>query len=202
MAALDSRQDGKKVVAAKCWSVNPRRGWFIRHRSPIRSSLWLLPHHHHRSFSQHRLCEIAGRNPRCRTRMPLYAAVKSITSEPLKLVYDAISEQDTQNAACEVLASGETHILVHRYAIDESKIDNSKEVRFVQVYGSPHDPNQRALGVSLWGNVERLIESGEIKSNRVEILPGGLAGIFNGLQKLKESKTGSLLIFQEAKILQ
>ncbi|KAI0686767.1 GroES-like protein [Cytidiella melzeri] len=120
---------------------------------------------------------------------PLAAAVKSITSEPIELIYDAISEKDTQNVAYDVLAPGGTIVIVLQLAVEESKIDKSKTV--IDVYGSPHDPTQWELGVSLWANVARLVENGEIKPNNVEIVPNGLAGIPDALEKLKAGKVSA-----------
>ncbi|KAI0684710.1 hypothetical protein BC835DRAFT_1292442, partial [Cytidiella melzeri] len=72
---------------------------------------------------------------------PLVSAVKAITSDPIKIVYDAISEKATQDEAYEVLAPGGSFILaVLPFAIEESKVDNTKEV--VGVFGSVHDPRQ------------------------------------------------------------
>ncbi|KAI0696944.1 medium-chain dehydrogenase/reductase like protein [Cytidiella melzeri] len=120
---------------------------------------------------------------------PLAAAVKSITSEPIKLIYDAISEKDTQNVAYDVLAPGGTFVIVLQLAVEKSKIDKSKTI--IDVYGSPHDPTQRELGMSLWANVARLVENGEIKPNNVEIVPNGLAGIPDALEKLKAGKVSA-----------
>ncbi|KAI0692524.1 GroES-like protein [Cytidiella melzeri] len=120
---------------------------------------------------------------------PLVSAVKAITSDPIKVVYDAISEKATQDEAYEVLAPGGSFILVLPFAIEESKVDNTKEV--VQVFGSVHDPNQRATGVSLYKSLTGLLESGEVKPNNVEIVPNGLAGIPDALEKLKSGKVSA-----------
>ncbi|KAI0783908.1 GroES-like protein [Irpex lacteus] len=113
----------------------------------------------------------------------LPSSVKAITSKPIRYAYDAISTKQTQETAYEVLAPGGEIILVLQFAVDEAKLDKSKRV--VQVFGSVHDPTQKALGLGLYKNLTKLLESGEIKPNYVEIVPNGLAGIPDGLQKLK-----------------
>ncbi|KAI0684712.1 GroES-like protein, partial [Cytidiella melzeri] len=120
---------------------------------------------------------------------PLVSAVKAITSDPIKVVYDAISEKATQDEAYEVLAPGGSFILVLPFAIEESKVDNTKEV--VQVFGSVHDPNQRATRRQLVQEFDRVAREREVKPNNVEIVPNGLAGIPDALEKLKSGKVSA-----------
>lgn len=87
--------------------------------------------------------------------------MKAITSLPIKFAYDAISLKETQEAAYEVLAPGGTLILVLGFAVDKSKVDDSKRV--VQVFGATADPPQRHLAVELLQILPGLLESGEIK---------------------------------------
>ncbi len=92
---------------------------------------------------------------------PLAPAVKAITSEPLKYIHDAVSSKETQEAAYDILAPGGTLILVLPFAVDEAKIDHSKNAVFT--FATAHDPGQKALGVSLYKNLSSLLESGDIK---------------------------------------
>jgi NADPH:quinone reductase-like Zn-dependent oxidoreductase len=92
---------------------------------------------------------------------PLASAMASITSEPVGIVYDAISEEDTQSIAYDVLAPGGALIIVSPLTVKEEKIEKSKHVALV--LGTVHDPNQRALGVSMYQNLTVLLESGEVK---------------------------------------
>ena len=91
----------------------------------------------------------------------LPASVKAIASEPIKYVYDAISTKQTGETAYEVVAPGGTLIAVLDFALDESKLDNSKRV--ARVVGTVHDPTQRTLGVSLYKHLTKLLENSEIK---------------------------------------
>ncbi len=91
----------------------------------------------------------------------LSSAVKEIIQEPIKLVYDAISDADTQNTSYAILAPGGKIVLVLPVAIDESKRTEDKEI--VNVFGNVHVPAQRAVGVSLYKHLTTLLEAGDIK---------------------------------------
>lgn len=92
---------------------------------------------------------------------PLAPSVKTITSEPIKYIYDAISLKATQEASYELLAPGGTLVLVLPFVVDAAKVDNSKTV--AQVAGTAHDPTQRELFVGLYKNLTKLLEDGDIK---------------------------------------
>ncbi|KAI0783886.1 medium-chain dehydrogenase/reductase like protein [Irpex lacteus] len=120
---------------------------------------------------------------------PLAEAVKSITSAPIKYIYDAISIKETQEPAYQVLSPGGTFILVLPFAIDKDNVDDSKVV--VATFGWPYDPDQGDLGVGAFKHLSALIESGEFKPNNVEIVPGGLAGIPKALERFKENSVSA-----------
>ncbi|PCH39326.1 GroES-like protein [Wolfiporia cocos MD-104 SS10] len=113
----------------------------------------------------------------------LKAQVSSITSASIQIVYDAISEADTQVAAYDLVSSGGTLVLVLANSIPESKRTSDKKI--VNVYGVVNAPENRATGASLYNQLTRLLENGSIKPNRVEVLPNGLQGIVDGLKKLQ-----------------
>ncbi len=93
--------------------------------------------------------------------LPLGDAVKSVTTEPIKYVYDAISTKHTQQPSYDVLAPGGKLIIVLHPALDKSKIDDSKTV--VEAFGAVYDPAQRELGATVFKHFTSLLESGEIK---------------------------------------
>ncbi|GJE89897.1 zinc-binding alcohol dehydrogenase family protein [Phanerochaete sordida] len=113
----------------------------------------------------------------------LAQAVQAITSKPITVVYDAISDPDTQNAGYDMLAPGGTLVIVHCRAVDAAKVTSEKEILYI--LGSVQFAEHRAIGKSLYARLTGLLESGEIKPNQVEVLPNGLAGIPDGLAKLK-----------------
>ncbi len=91
----------------------------------------------------------------------LVSSVKAITTEPIKYAFDAISLKQTAKSAYEVLAPGGTLTVILLGAADEVNVDASK--RIAQVVGTVHDPTQKTLGVSLYKNVTKLLENGDIK---------------------------------------
>ncbi|KAJ7442719.1 GroES-like protein [Mycena galericulata] len=108
------------------------------------------------------------------------AAVKKITSAPIKIVYDAISEADTRDACFATLAAGGIAIAV--LPGDDKDVDGKK---FITVYGSTH--MHREFGVLLWKTLPKQVADGVIVPNRVEKLPNGLGGIVDGLKKMEDN---------------
>lgn len=91
----------------------------------------------------------------------IVAEVKKITSEPLKLVYDAISLAPTQQAAFDILAPGGFLLLVLPSQIPEEKITGDTKV--ITTFGSVHEPENTPLGIDLYNHVTDIFASGDIK---------------------------------------
>ena len=91
----------------------------------------------------------------------LLEEVRKITGAPIKVIYDAISLADTQNAAYDILAPGGQLIIVLALAVEPSKISPDKEVK--NTYGSVWSSNTRKIGASLWSALTPLLEDGSIK---------------------------------------
>lgn len=91
----------------------------------------------------------------------IITAIGQITSTPVMVVYDAISDADTQNLCYEVVASGGQVVIGLPPAIEESKLTPTK--RIVQVFGSAHVPEQKPVGISLYQKVTELVANGDIK---------------------------------------
>ncbi|KAF5371251.1 hypothetical protein D9758_004230 [Tetrapyrgos nigripes] len=121
----------------------------------------------------------------------LPAAVKKITSEPIKVVYDAFSSADSQQAGYDILADGGTIIVTTGDRV-ENKVDGKK---VLAVSGSVHLPVNREFGKVLYRNLTKYLQDGTIVPNRTEELPNGLAGIPDGLERLKNNQvSGTKLI--------
>lgn len=86
---------------------------------------------------------------------------KAAKGAPIDVVYDAISLQDTQEVAWDVLAPSGTLVLVLPPSVERAKYVNKKVVD--DVFGNVHAPHLRALGVSLYKALPRLIETSAIK---------------------------------------
>lgn len=90
--------------------------------------------------------------------------VKKITGEPVRIIYDAVSRAETENAAYDVLAPGGKMIIFPNFAIDKSKLTSDKEILVVN--GSFNVPAQRELGLRLYTKLTGLLEAGDIKVSR------------------------------------
>ncbi|KAI0080914.1 GroES-like protein [Panus rudis PR-1116 ss-1] len=117
----------------------------------------------------------------------IVAEVKKITSEPVKYIYDAVSLPDTQKAAVDILAPGGTLLLVLAKAVDVPA-----GTKVISTFGTVQAPQNREFGVELYKNLTKLFESGLIKPNVVEVLPNGLAGIPEGLERMKNNKVSAV----------
>ncbi|KAJ3557721.1 hypothetical protein NM688_g1313 [Phlebia brevispora] len=118
------------------------------------------------------------------------SAVKAVASEPIRVIYDALSNADVQIAAYDLLAPGGVFVNCRRIpTIPQEKRVEGKTVTLV--FGSPSRQDFRPLGVSMWKHISALFESGDLKPNNVEVIPGGLGGIPAGLQKLKNGEVSA-----------
>ncbi|KAH9947614.1 chaperonin 10-like protein [Amylocystis lapponica] len=123
----------------------------------------------------------------------LRAEIAKITSAPVETVYDAVSFPDTQLAAHRVLAPGGTLAIVLDDVIPKEERSSDKTVVFT--FGYVHTPLNRAWSIEFVNVLPGLLEEKAIVPNRVEILPGGLAGIQGGLDRLrKDEVSGKKLV--------
>jgi len=110
----------------------------------------------------------------------IVAEVRKITSEPIKLIFDAISIPTTQGVAYDILASGGQLILSLQPTIN--KLTDDKRV--VNVRGSVHFPIHQEFGAKLFSHVTNWLESEAIKPTAVEP-SSGLNSIPKQLERLK-----------------
>jgi hypothetical protein len=134
----------------------------------------------------------------------LGAEIAKITSAPVAHAYDAWSGPETQQALHDLLAPGGRLALVLHQQVTAR---DGKKLFFV--HGSVHLPANRALSVGIFGALEGLLAEGAIKvrsqsplkswrdcradspdtqPTAVEVLPGGLAGIVGGLERMAADK--------------
>ncbi|CCM02785.1 uncharacterized protein FIBRA_04894 [Fibroporia radiculosa] len=127
----------------------------------------------------------------------LQSSIKEITTEPLDLIYDAISLPETQNLAYELLEPGGCLIIVlfPKIRIDPST-GGQKEKRVEKAFGQVNfPPENRNAARGLYKNLTKYLETGLIQPNRVEVLPGGLEGIVSGLDRLQnDNVSGAKLV--------
>ncbi|KAI0760964.1 GroES-like protein [Trametes elegans] len=114
---------------------------------------------------------------------------KLTQGKPLEFVFDAIAVADTQALGYDALAPGGALIVVNPDEVPaEKKKAAGESKRVVNVFGIVHLPENREVGVELFKRLTEWLEKGIIVPNRVEVLPNGLAGIPEGLERLKNNK--------------
>ncbi|KIJ59658.1 hypothetical protein HYDPIDRAFT_32992 [Hydnomerulius pinastri MD-312] len=122
--------------------------------------------------------------------------VAKITSSPITHAFDAISLEDTQQAAYDLLASGGKLAIVTPPKLKEVE-GSGKQVTLV--FGSFQLPHNRALGVQFMQELTKWLAEGTIKPNAVEVLPGGLNGVSAGLRRLENNEvSGKKLVIHPA----
>lgn len=121
-------------------------------------------------------------------------AVASITTAPVMVIWDCIAEEDSQKACWSILAPNGKFIVAKptpskAIGADGFVDDNGRKV--IGVFGSVYDDQvggDARLGKTLFQALEGMLRDGHVKPSRVELLPGGLLGIADGLERVKSGK--------------
>ncbi|TCD68535.1 hypothetical protein EIP91_010460 [Steccherinum ochraceum] len=123
----------------------------------------------------------------------LLNSIRKITSKPLSVVFDAVSNAATQAAGYQVLGDGGSLLILQPITIkDEEKVEGK---RVLNVLGGPTLAREAEFAGELWAHLSEYLEKGVIKPNRIEVVPGGLAGIPDGLDRLrKDQVSGQKLV--------
>ncbi|KAI0052285.1 hypothetical protein FA95DRAFT_1379025 [Auriscalpium vulgare] len=122
----------------------------------------------------------------------LPAAVAQITSAAVSVVYDAISLEDSQKAAWQILASRGNLIVTLPPVVGKAGADAEDGKRLVWTFGSVHDPANHTVSDAMYRALPGLLAEGVIKPNAIEVLPGGLAGISGGLERLSRGNVSGV----------
>ncbi|KAI0655699.1 GroES-like protein [Cubamyces menziesii] len=118
----------------------------------------------------------------------LVQQVNEIAGGPASVVYDAISTTDTLSTAYQATAPGGDLVVVLHTPVPGAE-ENVKKIHIA--FGVFHIPTNFALAKSLLSKLPELLESGEIKPNRAEILPGGLRAVTAGLDRLRNNQVSA-----------
>lgn len=129
---------------------------------------------------------------------------KIVNGIPIEVVYDAISIPDTQQLGWDILAKGGSLVIVLGDQINKGSEAEAKEKHVANVAANVNLPQNIEFGLKLYGSISGWLESGAIQvcrslffslacfvnsifwqPNQVEVLPGGLQGIPDGLERLK-----------------
>ncbi|KAF8150175.1 chaperonin 10-like protein [Crassisporium funariophilum] len=118
----------------------------------------------------------------------LSSEISKITSAPITAVLDTISGEDTQQLGYDILASGgQLGVVLPPSA------KTVKDKTIVNIVGVLRlDSNIPLLETLYHDKIAALLEEGLIKPNAIEVLPGGLAGITDGLQRLVNNEVSKL----------
>ncbi|KAJ3545786.1 hypothetical protein NMY22_g2299 [Coprinellus aureogranulatus] len=117
--------------------------------------------------------------------------ILSITTIPIKTVFDAISNAETQKQGIDILAPGGKQVLLldpEPFWEEEGK---KQDKSIIRVVASKKFPAHVELLKELWANFTTLLENGDIKPHNVEVLPNGLNGIEEGLKRSEEGKVSN-----------
>ncbi|EIW77197.1 GroES-like protein [Coniophora puteana RWD-64-598 SS2] len=115
-------------------------------------------------------------------------AVTSISND-IKIVYDTISEPDTQKIGWAVLASG-GHLVTTVGATVKPEAGDTRTVKWV--FAAPTIPPNRPVCTAVWDQVTKWLEDGSLVPNKVEVVPGGLGGIVTGLDRLRANQVSGV----------
>ncbi|KAG6826976.1 hypothetical protein H0H93_015955, partial [Arthromyces matolae] len=120
----------------------------------------------------------------------LTAEVHKITSKPIDFIYDAVSLPETQETGYSLLAEGGNLVLVLQSQLKDKDVKEKKNV--YSAFGVWTLPHSKDLGALFYSSLSKLLETGDIKPNRVEVVPGGLNGIVAGLKKLEKDEVSGV----------
>ncbi|KAF8901237.1 chaperonin 10-like protein [Mucidula mucida] len=104
--------------------------------------------------------------------------VKSLSTDPLTAIYDTIGDAECQQAASDCLSPGGTFVTVMP---ENVKQDEGKHVIFVA--GTLSWPSHKDFGQIIVSKITGWFEEGVIVPNPFEVLPGGLNGVADGLER-------------------
>jgi len=104
----------------------------------------------------------------------------------IDVVYDAISSAETQAIALDITGPNAKILLT----LPKSEKLDFGERTVVNTFGNVHA--QRKLGIQLYSVLPGLLESGDIKPNRVEVLKGGLGAIPAGLERMEKGEVSGV----------
>ncbi|TCD71622.1 hypothetical protein EIP91_007369 [Steccherinum ochraceum] len=108
-------------------------------------------------------------------------SVNKITSKPLTVVFDAISTAETQISGYNVLGDGGTLLTLLPITVKDEERIPGKSILNLQGGASFHPEHFKGL----YAHLSDYLETGVVKPNRIEVNPGGLAGVPDGLDRLR-----------------
>ena len=96
-------------------------------------------------------------------RPRLSDVLTQIADRPIKIVYDAYAEPETQNAVYDLLSPGGSLLLVRFTAIDKAKLTEEKFA--THVWGDVQPPQYLEVGRDLYQHLPEMLAAGQIKGS-------------------------------------
>ncbi|VDC00280.1 unnamed protein product [Peniophora sp. CBMAI 1063] len=127
----------------------------------------------------------------------LPATVKKIAGDlPITYIYDAATTPESQKAGWDVLAPGGAIVVVNVPSKDIGAPgkDDEKGRRAVWVYGGSNEPDHQEFGTGMYAALTEMLEKGELKPNKVEVIGHGFEAIPDGLARLQKGVSGVKLV--------
>ncbi|KAJ2917357.1 hypothetical protein MD484_g3070, partial [Candolleomyces efflorescens] len=118
------------------------------------------------------------------------ASVARITAKPIKVIVDTISSEETQTLGFNLLAPG-GQLAIDNAAIDLLKEEGPKQNKS-HIFVYANKLGFAELVQEMWAQVTGFLQNGDLKPNRVEVLPSGLNGIVGGLKRLEENRVSGV----------
>ncbi|KIY63389.1 GroES-like protein [Cylindrobasidium torrendii FP15055 ss-10] len=118
----------------------------------------------------------------------------STLARQFNVVYDAVSAGDSFKTSVASLGPGGKVVFVLTPPDEIYEKLSSEGKTWARVYGFTHrfTPGHDEFGRLQVEHVPKLLEEGIIKPNRFEVLPGGLRGVADGLERLRAGKVSGV----------
>ncbi|KAI0628914.1 GroES-like protein [Trametes polyzona] len=110
---------------------------------------------------------------------------------PIEIAFDTVALPNTQALAYKALAPNGRLLLVLPEQIPAELKKDGDGRRAVFVQGLVHPPLNEKVGGELYRRLPEWLEKGVIKPNDYEVLPLGLAGIPEGLERLRNNQVSA-----------
>ncbi|KAI0342998.1 GroES-like protein [Trametopsis cervina] len=126
----------------------------------------------------------------------LPAAVKKITSLPVPVVYEATPTPESQKACLEILAPNGGYVTTTPVNPEIGKTGEATTDGkwVVWPFGSAVEGAHLEFGKHMFLGLTDLLKKGDLKPNKVEVVPRGLAGTTDGLLRVLQGVSGVKLV--------
>ncbi|KAJ2968150.1 hypothetical protein NUW54_g13305 [Trametes sanguinea] len=113
-----------------------------------------------------------------------------VAGGPFDLVYDAVANEETLAVGYRATACKGDFVYVVPNPISGADESSKKRLHFANgIYTAPVN---QAAGQRILAELPELLKRGDIKPNRLEVLPGGLGGVLAGLERLGRNQVSGV----------